>query len=989
MKKTFLLTVAMLLASLCTLAQNRKISGVITDKDTKEAVMQVTVQLLKTDSTFVNGTLSNENGAFSLTAPSNGKYLLKMTSVGYKTLVKDINISGSKDVNLGQIVFASDAIMLKGAEVTAQAAKVTVKKDTFVYNAAAYRTPEGSVIEELVKKLPGAQVDDDGKITINGKEVKKILVDGKEFMTGDTETALKNLPTSIINNIKAYDQQSDLSRMTGIDDGNEETVLDFGIKPGMNKGLMSNDDIGIGTKHRYAERLMLGYFNSKYSIMGMGNFNNTGDSGFPGGGGWGRWGANNGLSARKMVGVNFNFDDKKKLQLDASIRWNHRDGDVNSVQSVQNFAGSITSYTNSVEQNFSRSNNWDGRMRLEWKPDSMTNIMFRPSLRFSTSDGNRLNTSAMFNQDPYQYATDPLAAASIEQLAADEIAVNSRKNGSVSYSDNLSGNAMLQLNRRLNNKGRNVTLRGDFSYGDNDSKTISTSDVILYQIKSAAGTDSTYYTNRYNLTPTKNWSYAVQATYSEPIFDRTYLQFSYQFKHSYNKSDRSTYDFSNLPTNIFGGVQQEFRGWDAFLSKVNGPLGNYLDNNLSRFSEYNNYIHEVNVMLRFIREKYKLNAGVMLQPQSSNFKQDYQGIHTDTTRHVVNFTPTLDLRYTPNDVTELRATYRGTTAQPSMTDLLDITDNSDPQNITMGNPGLKPSFNNNLGMHYNTFIESHQRAIMAFANYSNTRNSISNMVTYDEKTGGRTTRPENINGNWNARLGFMFNTAIDSAAVWNVNTFTMYSFNNYVNYLYQAASQMTEKNTTRSTMVMERLQSSFRKDWIEVTIDGSVNYTHTRNMLQSQSNLDTWQSSYGGSMNIYAPWGTSVSTDMHNQCRRGYSDNSMNTNELVWNAQVSQSFLKGKPLTISLQLYDILHNLSNYSRVVNAMQFSDTQYNNIHSYAMLHAIYRFNAFGGKAARNEMRGPGGNRPGGWGGRPGGWGGRPGGFGGRPGGFGGRR
>ena len=142
-------------------------------------------------------------------------------------------------------------------------------------------------------------------------------------------------------------------------------------------------------------------------------------------------------------------------------------------------------------------------------------------------------------------------------------------------------------------------------------------------------------------------------------------------------------------------------------------------------------------------------------------------------------------------------------------------------------------------------------------------------------------------------------------------------------------------------------------------------------------------------MNIYAPWGTSVSTDMHNQCRRGYSDNSMNTNELVWNAQVSQSFLKGKPLTISLQLYDILHNLSNYSRVVNAMQFSDTQYNNIHSYAMLHAIYRFNAFGGKAARNEMRGPGGNRPGGWGGRPGGWRGRPGGFGGRPGGFGGRR
>ncbi|MBR1464087.1 MAG: TonB-dependent receptor [Prevotella sp.] len=989
MKKTFLLTLVLMLASAYSFAQNRRISGVLTDKDTKEAVMQVTVQLLKTDSSFVSGTLSNEDGAFSLTAPANGKYLLKLTSVGYKTLVKDISISGGKDVNLGNITFASDAIMLKGTEVTAQASKVTVKKDTFIYNAAAYRTPEGSVIEELVKKLPGAQVDDDGKITINGKEVKKILVDGKEFMTGDTETALKNLPTSIINNIKAYDQQSDLSRITGIDDGNEETVLDFGIKPGMNKGLMSNDDIGIGTKNRYAERVMLGYFNDKYSLMGMGNANNTGDMGFPGGGGGGRWGANNGLSARKMLGLNFNYDDKKKLQLDASVRWNHRDGDVYSIQSVQNFAGSTTSYSNSLNQNYTRTNSWDGRMRLEWKPDSMTNIMFRPSLRYSTNDGNRYSSSAMFNQDPYEYVTDPLAKISIEQLAADEIAVNTRNNGSVSYSDNLNGSAMLQLNRKLNNKGRNVTLRGDFSYGDADSKTISTSDVVLYQIKTALGNDSTYYTNRYNLTPTKNWSYAVQTTYSEPIFDRTYLQFSYQFKYNYNRSDRSTYDFSNLPTNIFNGVTQEYRGWDPYLSRVSGPLDNYLDSNLSRFSEYKNFIHEANVMLRFIREKYKLNAGVMVQPQSSNFKQDYQGIHTDTTRHVINITPTLDLRYTPNDLTELRATYRGSTAQPSMSDLLDITDNSDPLNITMGNPGLKPSFNNSLRIHYNTFIQSHQRAIMAFGNYSNTRNSISNMVTYDPVTGGRTTRPENINGNWDARLGVVFNTAIDSAGVWNVNTFTMVGYNNYVSYLYQAAKQLSEKNTTRTTDVMERLQASYRKDWLEVTLDGSVNYMHTRNLLQSQSNLDTWRFSYGGSVNIFAPWGTSLSTDLHNQSRRGYSDNSMNTNELVWNAQLSQTFLKDKSLTISLQFYDILHNLSNYSRQVNAMQFSDTQYNNINSYAMLHAIYRFNAFGGKEGRNMMRGPGGDRPGGFGNRPGGFGGNRGGFGGRPGGFGGRR
>lgn len=210
MRKIFLLMVAALLATVSAQAQERSISGSLTDRDTKEPVMQATVQLLKTDSTFITGSLSNEEGKFSLTAPENGKYLVKISGVGYKPIVKNVNIQDDKNVDLGSLTFGSDAIMLKGVTATAQAAKVTVKKDTFIYNAAAYRTPEGSVAEELVKKLPGAQVDDDGKITINGKTVKKILVDGKEFMTGDTQTAMKNLPTYIINNIRAYDQRATL-----------------------------------------------------------------------------------------------------------------------------------------------------------------------------------------------------------------------------------------------------------------------------------------------------------------------------------------------------------------------------------------------------------------------------------------------------------------------------------------------------------------------------------------------------------------------------------------------------------------------------------------------------------------------------------------------------------------------------------------------------------------------------------------------------------
>ena len=221
-------------------AQGLRISGTLVDRDTKEGVMLVTVQMLKSDSTYVKGVLSDEKGHFSIDAPCAGSYILKFTSVGYTTLTKSVKVSGKSNVILGNITFSADAIMLEGATVVGQAARVTVKEDTFVYNASAYRTPEGSVVEELVKRIPGAQIDDDGNVTINGKEVKKILVDGKEFMTGDIQTAMKNLPTSIIDKIKAYDEKSDLAKVTGIDDGEEQTVLDFGIKKGMNKGFFGN-----------------------------------------------------------------------------------------------------------------------------------------------------------------------------------------------------------------------------------------------------------------------------------------------------------------------------------------------------------------------------------------------------------------------------------------------------------------------------------------------------------------------------------------------------------------------------------------------------------------------------------------------------------------------------------------------------------------------------------------------------------------------------
>ena len=966
----------MTVSSIQVIAQ-RNISGKVIESDSQEPVAQTTVRLLKSDSTMVTGSLTNLDGIFRVKAPANGNYIVQVTCVGFKPYTKNVKISADKDIALGTIELKPDAIMLKGATVTGQAAKVTLKEDTFVYNASAYRTPEGSVVEELVKKLPGAQVDDDGKITINGKEVKKILIDGKEFMTGDTKTAMKNLPTSIVERVKAYDQKSDLARVSGIDDGEEETVLDFGIKRGMNRGYMVNADLAAGTRSRYSGRIFAGMQSSDLKIFIPMSANNVNDMGFPGGGGGRFGGGRQGLTATKMLGFNLNYEKKDRFKLDASIRWNHSNVDAVVRRSTEDFMSGISStFSNNLTSNMSRTNSWNARFRLEWTPDSMTNIMMRPQFNYNSNDGLGEGYSMTFDEDPFKTIKDPFDDEELQKLIDKGVVKNRNVNNSISYSDSKSAGGWLQLNRRLNSKGRNITLRFSGNVGEGMSRSFTNSLVEYYQLVNQFGEDSTYQANRYAVTPTKNWNYGLRATYSEPIFRQVYLQFSYQYQYSYTKSDRATYDFSNFAADFFG-VTPRYRGWDDYLALLGGsPLEGFRDDKLSRFSEYRNYNHTAEIMLRVVRKAYNLNIGFQVMPQRSHFTQDYQGVHTDTVRTVTNIAPTADFRWKISNVSQLRFNYRANSSQPSMSDLLDITDNSDPLNVRKGNPGLKPSFTQNFRLFYNNYIQNHQRSIMANVSFSTTRNSISNMVTYDAASGGRTTRPENINGNWNAFGMFMFNTAIDSAGFFNVNTFTTLRYNNSVGYVSVGRNTDSQKSTTKSTTVGERLAASYRNSWMEFELNGSLEYMHARSELQSNNNLDTWTFSYGGSLQLTAPWGTQLSTSMNMNSRRGYNDASMNTNELIWNAQVSQSFLRGNALTLSLQFYDILHRQSTFSRTVDAMRRSDTEYNAITNYAMLHVIYRLNIFGSGSNRGPQGGPGGGRRGGGFGGPGG-GGRPGG------------
>ena len=968
MKKIMTGMALLLLTTLSVFSQTQKITvkGRVLE-DTKEPAIQATVQLLSLpDSVQASGVATSSMGFFSLPPVKPGKYVLKVSYIGFKTLWQPMQLSGSTpQKNVGVLTLETDAIMLAEAVITAEAPQVQVVEDTLVYNSSAYRTPEGAMLEELVKKLPGAEVDDEGNVKINGRDLSKIMVNGKEFFGGDVKTGLKNLPVDMIEKLKTYDKKSDLARITGIDDGEEETVLDLSVKKGMNQGWFGNADVAGGTEDRYMGRLMLNGFMDDTRVSLIASANNVNDQGFSGGGGGPRWRRNNGLNASKVIGLDF-ATQTSKIELGGSARYNYRDADIMSIGSTEDFLPDGNSYSNSNSKQRNRNNSFNADFRLEWKPDSMTNIIFRPDVSYGKTDNLSNSESGTFSSDPYSLVTDPNNWLTLEKILNPDddplrnIRVNAINSGSLSDNKSLSTNATLQLNRKLNNKGRNITFRGRFGYTNNDNNQYTESETHYFQLMNYLGGDSVLIRNQYITTPTKNYNYSAQLTYSEPIARATFLQFSYQFQYKYSESDKTTYDLQGFPE------------WGLSTQLPAGYEEHAVDS-LGKYAEYRYYNHDASVSLRFIREKYQLSAGMSFQPQHSVLSYKRGDYMIDTTRNVFNFAPNLDLRVRFSKVSQLRLTYRGRSSQPSMENLLPIVDNSNPQNIRVGNPGLKPAFTHNMRLFYNTYNAEKQRGVMSHFNFSATQNSISNSRVYNSETGGWTTTPKNINGNWNAFGMLGFNTALKNKK-YTINSFSNASYQNNVAYLTDSKTKMENKNTTTNLTLVERLNTSYRNDWFEFGLNGTISYSIEKDKLTPDNNQEPYTFSYGANTTVNMPWSMSVSTNIANQSRRGYTDSSMNRNELIWNAQISQTFLKGAA-TVSFEMYDILKRQSNISRSLTASGRSVYEYNGVNSYCMLHFIYRLNIFGGKAARDKMQnkrgfgGPGfgpGHRPGGFGG-----------------------
>ena len=987
-------------------AQKFDVVGTIIEKGTTTGVPSATVRVLSLpDSSMVTGASTTTNGSFKIQNVQKGKYALKITFVGYRDQVVSLDLTNKKGktVNVGNIEIIENSKLLKDAVVSANAAQVQVSGDSLVYNASAYRVPEGSTLEALVKKLPGAEVDDDGNIKINGKTIKKILVDKKEFFLDDKQTALQNLPSNIIDKIKSYDRKSDFSRITGIDDGEDETVLDLQIKKGMAEGWMSNLDLAAGTEHRYSGNLFARRALTDAQFTLIGNANNVGGRGFGGGGGRGGWGrGGSGLTAMKNAGFNF-ATSNDKLETGGSVMVRYNGNDAYEERNSINQNGKKPTYSNSITLSKSSNIGVNGNLRFEWKPDSMTNIIFRPNFSYQRNRGMRNSNSATFDDPSEDDAATRLGYADLHVLDSlyTNIA-NTTVNSSQSWSENKNANGELQINRRLSDNGRNLTFRFTGGFSDQLSKNLSTNSTrigfeldtltnLISKRKDWQGKEQEdTYKNRYNNTPNKSRNYSAQITYSEPIAERTYLQLSYRFNYSYTESDRQVNAFAdeleqfNTLSQALSMYRYDINGaMDYMLS--NGFKTNYnaytdsISNRQSQYSEYRNYNHTIGFTFRKITDMYNLSVGVEFLPQHSVLNYRYMGKdYPNVKRTVYNFTPTLDFRYNFDKQTQLRTTYRGRPSQPSMTNLLDIEDDSDPMNISKGNPGLKPSLEHTLNLNFNTYNADLQQGIFVFGNASLTQNKIAN-ETQSFGSGQQITTPKNINGNWNGMIGFGYNRGLGEKKYFTINTFTMFNYTHNVNYYfvndiekstYGLSSPASLKQKTNTIMTNERLSFGFRKDWFEISVNGNVSYTHSAANMGRVLTPNSWNYSYGSEMNLNFDNGITLSTDISNNYRKGYNTSSLNNSELIWNAQVGYSFLKGKALTITAQWNDILGNQK--AIVANGLQ--ETISNAIYSYGMVHVIYKLNVFG-KGGFGGFGGFGGGfTPGGFGG------GRPGGFGG---------
>lgn len=975
---------------------------------------------VRTKGSHPSVTTTDSLGRFILCTPATtGDSLYVVASaLGYEAQTFAVSQKDTGDsLRMGDLYLKNSDVMLSAAEVKAVLARMEQREDTTVFNAAAFRTAEGASLEALIKQLPGAEVAANGSIKVNGKTVKELLINGKDFFKGDTKMAMKNLPVNLVSKVKSYDKKSDLAEQTGIDDGEESFVLDISTKRELNQTLLSNVELGGGRdddehSNLYESKLMLMRFtdNSRFGLFG--SHNNVGDRGF--GGPRGFMSNNDGRTTSSMAGLDFSWDNGVKrfqsgaFEIGGNALYFRNDNKTESITASETFltAGRKPSFSNAHRLSENLSQSLHSSLRLMWSPDSLTSVSFRPNFDWNKGNTNNQNRAATFNSDPFKTmnvgSTDEVlerAYGSTTRSESDTLVstlpylVNLNENNALGTSWSHAFNGDLTVTRKLPGRtGRSITAEVRGKWGQSGNTNYSLSNIHRrVNTSSQSTTPSTMLapkgTHQFVDRPSTNWSYRVGASYVEPIVGKLFGEVRYAYEQRFTDGSRNLYHLSslegystlnnyaiangNMPDALYKlrseAVETQF---DAaqLLDRLNRQdlYAATRDAVNSQTATYHHNRHRAEIGVRYNTSLINLNVGVRYMPELTRLDHTRGGIgHIDTTRMVQNIAPNFRLRIKFSKTKRLDIFYHGDTSQPSMTNLLNVVDNANPLHISVGNPGLKPSWSDNVRLFYNGYDSESQRGVMANLNFTNERNTVTQMMIYDDASGRQFTRPENINGNWSANGGFTFNTPLDASKMFTLSTSTNVNLSHSVGYVGTSAQTsglsdapsvqqvnqlfaevVAQKSTNHISGFSEKLDLSLRRSKWDVTLDGRVSYQHSRASLNPHQNLDTWSYDYGLSSNVTLPWNISFSTDLRMTSRRGFSAAELNTNELIWNASLSKSFLKDNALTMRLEAFDLLNQENNISRTFTALMRTDTWSNKLNTYVMLHAILKLNVFGG-------------------------------------------
>ena len=865
------------------------------------------------DSTLVKGVMSDAGGNFRLSfhAKKESPYLLKVSYIGMKPEFRALN-TGKTKIHVGNIVL-TEGLELSEVVVTAPIKEVELVGDTTVINAGAYRIPEGSNLEELVKKIPGLEYDRQNKTLVyNGLPIAEINVNGEAFFAGNHALALENLPADLVSRIKVYDKRSEMEKFMGIKTGEENYVLDLQTKKEFNGTLMTSVAAGKGNNKKKEAELISNFFKTggeNLSVIAKsGNRNMT---------------SANKDNRQDNVAVNFLKKFGKKIHLNGNVMYSNAINGNEGTSYYEQYLKTGNRYRYATSDRHNTNRMASTMLSMKWNIDKMTLLNLSGSFSAMKGTNGSDSRQATYNENPELDITAPFNGEENGQTEND-IRVNGIRMNSRSTSANRQYFLNADLTRRLNEKGSSLGLTMQYSEGRGKNEAFSVSSTTYYQLQDEWGNDSVLYRNQYYDSPNRNRKFSLGLILTQPLHKSLRAQLSYKFKRENQNNDRNTYDLSRF----FDGTDDE-----PLYTLPEGYEAAYTDS-LSNRSRSHTTAHEVALHLNYTDRTWEINAGLSVVPERQSLDQKTGRMQADTLRTSVNYYPAVTVLWHKKK-TRVQLSYEGDTKQPGLSELLTLTDNSDPLNITRGNPSLRPSYNQRVRLE----ARDTKIGLNGDMTWANTVNSVTRAVTYNTQTGGIESYPVNVNGNWNARATVRYQKRIKRR--FSVTARTGASFSQNVSLINEGQQEMPERSTTHNTTLNANLRFGYQPQWGGFDLTGDWRFRHSTNLLRETGD---YTRDYRLGVNAYAdlPGGIQLRSDVDYSFRNGTNITPGEDDQVVWNASLSWRFLKQKKAELSFYWADILSQKKNFTRSVSSSGLSERHTQQIGSWFMLSFKYRFN-----------------------------------------------